>query len=384
MLSRIAAAAIRLFGNAPFHRYLFIYHGTLRGFGGGLEHHDCTVLSFIPDIQDNLNLLGPLAAHEYFHAWNVKYIHPAVLGPFDYTRPDRTHSIWFCEGVTDYYAYVLLRMAHLITPAQFLQTMAGRIRALQLDPARRYVSLAEASWKSWKGGSIGYGGLNYYLKGSLVGFLFDIEIRHATQDRESLNDVMRFFDDQYGRFHLGYDDGAIERIINLTAGTDLSADYHNYVDGTGHIPWSRILSEAGLNFEYRKTERPLLGISTTPEKKNGVERLMVNDVVSDSAAEKMGIKPNDWIADFNGKPISGSGNFILAAHLKAGDPIRLTIIRSGKTLILKGEVGARSTTQVRIGPKSNATPMQVRIRKGLLRESPQLAKGQLNHFKIAR
>lgn len=368
LLSRIAAAAIRLFGNAPFHRYLFIYHGTLQGFGGGLEHHDCTVLSFIPDIQDNLNMLGPLVAHEYFHAWNVKYIHPAVLGPFDYTRPDRTHSIWFCEGVTDYYAYVLLRMAHFITPAQFLQTMASRIRALRLDPARRRVSLAEASWKSWEGGSMGYGGLSYYLKGSLVGFLFDIEIRYVTQDRESLNDVMRFFDDQYGRFHLGYDDGAIERVINLTAGADLSADYQNYVDGTGHIPWSHILSEAGLKLEYRKSERPLLGISTTPEKKNGVEQLMVNDVMSDSAAEKMGIKPNDWIEDVNGKPVSGSGNFLLPVHLKAGDPIRLTIIRSGKRLMLQGKVGRQGTTQVRIVPESNITPMQARIRKGLLRD----------------
>ncbi len=51
--------------------------------------------------------LGDLAAHENFHAWNVKQIRPFVLGPFDYTKPDRTANLWWMEGVTDYYAKVL-------------------------------------------------------------------------------------------------------------------------------------------------------------------------------------------------------------------------------------------------------------------------------------
>ena len=45
-----------------------------------------------------------LAAHEFFHAWNVKRIHDAALGPFDYTRENYTRLLWFHEGFTDYLA----------------------------------------------------------------------------------------------------------------------------------------------------------------------------------------------------------------------------------------------------------------------------------------
>ncbi|MCS7065990.1 MAG: hypothetical protein NZL85_06905 [Fimbriimonadales bacterium] len=38
---------------------------------------------------------------------NVKHFRPAVLGPFDYTREARTKNLWFAEGVTQYYTYLM-------------------------------------------------------------------------------------------------------------------------------------------------------------------------------------------------------------------------------------------------------------------------------------
>ena len=51
------------------------------------------------------------AAHEFFHAWNVKRIHDAALGPFDYTRENYTRLLWLYEGFTDYLAHVIILRA---------------------------------------------------------------------------------------------------------------------------------------------------------------------------------------------------------------------------------------------------------------------------------
>ena len=58
------------------------------------------------------NLLR-LSAHELFHAWNVKRIRPTVLGPFAYEREVHTSMLWFAEGFTRYYGWLLLARAGL-------------------------------------------------------------------------------------------------------------------------------------------------------------------------------------------------------------------------------------------------------------------------------
>ncbi|MBI4408074.1 MAG: hypothetical protein HY561_00105, partial [Gemmatimonadetes bacterium] len=40
------------------------------------------------------------AAHEIFHAWNVKRIRPAEMWPYDYARANVTPSLWLSEGIT--------------------------------------------------------------------------------------------------------------------------------------------------------------------------------------------------------------------------------------------------------------------------------------------
>jgi hypothetical protein len=46
-------------------------------------------------------------AHEFFHLWNAKRIRPLPLGPFDYTQLPHTGTLWWIEGVTDYYSALL-------------------------------------------------------------------------------------------------------------------------------------------------------------------------------------------------------------------------------------------------------------------------------------
>ena len=77
-----------------------------------------------------------LASHEYFHAWNVKRLRPAELGPFDYENEVYTRSLWFVEGVTDYYADLFLVRAGVATREEYLDALSAQVRSLQTTPGR--------------------------------------------------------------------------------------------------------------------------------------------------------------------------------------------------------------------------------------------------------
>ena len=99
---KVAETETAFFGDAPYHRYVFMFRTNAgrTGGGGGLEHLGSTEITMSSLVEDRLR---SVIAHEYFHLWNVKRIRPFVLGPFDYVDPPRTANLWWSEGVTSYY-----------------------------------------------------------------------------------------------------------------------------------------------------------------------------------------------------------------------------------------------------------------------------------------
>jgi predicted metalloprotease with PDZ domain len=364
VLSRVSEAGINLFGYAPFKRYTYFIHFAMGNFGGGLEHHNSTVLNVWKEAGQDPHNLTDLAAHEYFHAWNVKRLHPAVLGPFDYTQKVRTGALWFAEGVTDYYANVLPRMAGFTKDSDFRNEMANRIRQLQHNEARLRISVEEASQKSWEGGSMGFGGLSYYLKGSLMGLLFDVRIRAATDNAKSLDDVMRLLDERYGKKGAGYEEGALLSALNEVSGEDQSDFYNRYVRGTEEIPWNTILKTAGLTYEEGSNKVAFLGVATEPAK--GL--LVIRNVVKDSAAEKAGLKESDKIVTINGSRVDPATFQTNLQKFKPGQKIGMGIRRGETAMDFSVVLGERDDRYLRLRPLDDADEKAKRIRAGLLRE----------------
>lgn len=242
-LKKVATTTLALMRRAPFRRYLFLIHAHNIPFMGGLEHRNSTVLN----VGASSPSIAELAAHELFHAWNVKHFRPAVLGPFDYTREARTKNLWFAEGVTQYYAYLILRRAGLVDEEGFLRRLAAEIEQLQRNPNRLKVSLAECSERVWEArNSMGYGGVNYYNKGCVVGLLLDLKLRAITGNRRSLDDLMRLLMERYGYPKLGYPEDGILKAYSELAGQDMSAFYARLVESAEELPYQEVFAEAGL------------------------------------------------------------------------------------------------------------------------------------------
>lgn len=254
-LKKIVEAASAIIGHIPYRQYVFIAIGPG---AGGIEHTNSTTISFngsgLNDPQGRLRLLN-FIAHEYFHHYNVKRIRPVELGPFDYDHGSRTKMLWVSEGLTVYYEYLILKRAGLSTEEDLFNSIRSNITAFETKTGKRYQSLAEASYETWRDGPFGrtkdsvVKTISYYDKGPVVGMLFDFAIRHATQNKKSLDDVMRtLYRTFYQQKKRGFTEQELRTVIENTAGVRLD-ELFEYIYTTREIDYKKYLGYAGLTMD---------------------------------------------------------------------------------------------------------------------------------------
>jgi len=346
---------------------MFLIHFTRwHGSGAsGLEHKSSTVLNVSSDLMKNIRSIAPIAAHEFFHTWNVKRIRPRGLGPFDYTQEVYTNALWFAEGATDYYAHLLLRRAGITDDRQLWSNLANEIQALLNNEARKRISLEEASRKAWQGGSWGYGGLSYYNKGKLVGLLFDLKIRDVTDGRKSLDDVMRLLMRRYGDAPEGFEEDGILKAINQIAGCDLSAEYRSWVQDTDDLPFHDLLRVAGLELVEKRRSTPFFGVMSDSDPETGLPA--ITGIVKGSEAARTGLQKGDRIISVDGHLMKGRALADAFRNKEAGEQVRLRITRNGSELILTGFMGCQEQVSLEIRSLSRPTGRQMAIRQAWLK-----------------
>lgn len=267
-LRRIVAYQAGLMREVPFKEFLFIYH--FGSGGGGMEHANSTAIYSGSDARAE-----GVTAHEFFHLWNVKRIRPQTLEPVDYIRPNLTRALWFAEGVTSTYGSYTLVRSGLWSAQQFYDDLAGEIRELESRPASRWKSAEEASLDAWFEGLRPYRqpalSISYYNKGQILGVLLDILIRDATDNRKSLDDVVRLLNQEYAHRGKSYDDSAgIRAAAEQVAGVSFTEFFTRYVAGADPLPYEDVLRRAGLRLE-RSGDRA--GITEDPAANNRQQRI---------------------------------------------------------------------------------------------------------------
>lgn len=383
-LTKVVEATVRLVGESPLTSYTFFYHLTDIP-DGGLEHAgstSCVVrrLVFRPE-EDYQHFLAE-TSHEYLHLYNVKRIRPKVLEPFDYTREAYTRLLWWMEGTTEYYAYLLLRRAGLLTPPKYLETLAKQARQYLDTPGRHHQSLEEASFLAW----IDYyqpteetpnRSVSYYLKGALVSFCLDLEIRHRSENRASLDTVLRALWQEYGKVGRGLDENGFVPLAERATGLDLQPFFARYVRGTDEIDFDAFARWAGLTFGPKpkdpddSTDEPgYLGIRY--ENSGGLVR--AREVLSGTPAREAGLTPGDEIVAFNGIKVTHEGFDKSLKHFPPGTPVDVTIFRRGHLRTLSIAMGRSPPEKYAFTPVEGPDELARTVYEGWLESKWEPAK----------
>ena len=251
---RIVHAATQLMGHVPYDRYCLLHLCEGRG---GLEHLNSQACYIdngyrFASADDYISHLD-FVAHEYYHLYNVKHIRPIELGPFDYDREVFTPLLWVSEGFTCYYSAQLLYRSGIIGRQKMLDMLSEYIRDTESHEGHRHMSLRQSSYDIWlnffnRDANGSDQRISYYVKGPVLGLLFDCQLRAVSQRQRSLDDLMRLlynrYDQQLGR---GFTEEEFWQSVLEVAGDDGAVrQLRRYVDTTADIDYAALLSPMGL------------------------------------------------------------------------------------------------------------------------------------------
>jgi len=363
-VAKIVEQAYRIFGELPYSDYTFIVN--LRG-SGGLEHLNSTALQydrfgFKPEAKYK-NFLG-LAAHEYFHAFNVKRIRPDALGPFDYENENYTKMLWVAEGGTEYYSNLLLRRAGLITAKEYLDGKAESIEKLMTQPGRFETSVEEASFDAW----IKYyrpdenavnNQISYYDKGEIVNMMLDLTIRGLSKGSKSLDDVMRSLYNDFYKKGRNYGPADFQKICETMAGRSLDDFFTKYVRGEADFDFDPIVSYIGLHLNAAEANRGKAYIGA--DLVEAGERINVKNVRADTPAYEQGLNAGDQVVAIDGYRATLARMQQYVSERKPGDRVRLTVFRTDRLRDIDFVLGENTRREYSFAVVSNPTDQQRRL-----------------------
>ena len=362
----LARQYLAFWGFLPYDRYVFL--NLITEAGGGLEHRSSTTMMTsrwsTRSRSGYVGWLG-LVAHEYFHAWNVKRLRPVELGPFDYEREVYTTGLWMAEGVTSYYADLLLARAGLTTRDEFLRSTSAVIRQVQTTPGRLVQPVDAASYDAWiksyrpDENSINTS-VSYYTKGQVIGLLLDARVRAATGGARSLDDVMRL---AYERFagDRGFSSDEMVATAGEVAGVDLTGWFATALSTTDELDYDELLQWFGLRF--RPPQPRTDGNGPTPGwlglgTRTVDGRLLVTQVRRDTPGHEAGVNVEDEILALDDYRVPPDGLNARLARYRAGDRISLLVARRDRLVQLEITLGAEPLDGWTLQIDPNATPVQ--------------------------
>lgn len=374
-LQRICEAEAKMLGGLPMKRYLFLVYLTDKG-RGGLEHAASTALLFPRTALQNSRGWEDfltLAAHEYFHLWNIKRVKPRALVPFDYSQENYTTLLWAFEGMTSYYDNLFVRRSGLMSANRYLTRLGETLTTLHGTPGRRVQTLADASLMSWikhyrPDENSANSSISYYLKGEVVCALLDLEIRRATGDAKGLDDAVRLLWQRYGDGS-GVPEEALESIMSEVAGKDLRPFFDRAVRSTEELDYS-IFSHVGLEVGFRVRESSADKGGTPPPRKAGDAKpkgwvglafkgsATVAWVADGSPAMDAGIYPEDEVVALDGYKADGASLLSRCEDRRPGELVRITLFRRDKLMELTVPLSQRPSDTVYLSRVDKPTDAQ--------------------------
>ena len=347
-----------IFDGTPEDRMLFVANPDEKNRGGGVSGSSISVLMGGSLDEANTNFWVPLVAHEVCHIWLGK------------TIGSKRQEYWFSEGFTEYYSRIACTRLGLTSENDFLRDLERKLELYLSQQGE--LSIREAGENKSANRHLVYEG------GSLVAAALDLQIRNLTENRSSLDDVMKQMYREFGLTENRYTMADVIRIVNQIAGEDFEPFFKKYVSGTERLPLAEYLSDAGMdaNIEFSE-ELPRFGYI--------IHEMLGISSIGGPTGQGMFIhqskqyQDDDNLIGINGTPVKFFDDIRkIAKDWKPGDVVELTVERGGENVTLPITLSGDPAEK----PPMEPGPIDVSITKSADRTALQRAiwLGMLYHF----
>jgi len=376
-IERLVREAVSLFGRAPYRDYTFTFQD---GAYGALEHlNSVTLGAASADLAKDPSAALAETAHEFIHTWNLMRIRPAEYRGVDYRTQPPTAGLWFSEGLTMFYADVLLRRAGLpagdSTRLAHLERQFARYLASPGNARHAAETVSRVAYNA-PPGSLGDYSASTHLQGEVLGTILDLIVRDATGGERSMDDVMRLMLERFFGAR-GFDGRDVEAAVERVCGCDVTALFDAHIRNGGQaIDFDRYLGLVGLRSRVTwapavwngQPERDLRIFAWEPPGEGGL-RLIVSNAASIWGTA--GLHTGDRLVSVNDRAVTSWPAFrSQLVALRMGDTIRLEVRRPTGAYRAAVVIAGFDRPVVRIETVAAATERQRALRARWLAAAP--------------
>ncbi|TAE47953.1 MAG: M61 family peptidase [Bacteroidetes bacterium] len=356
-----------LFGSFPGSEFHYLFLILPYAYRHGVEHQYSTVIALGPGIRLDspkaYTSLLEIASHEFFHCWNVKSLRPADLLPYSYDKEVYSRLHYVTEGVTTYYGDLMLWKSRIWNVDQWLGSLNGELLAHYDMGGKDFISLEESSFQSWTNGyqktGIPNRRISFYTKGYLAALIADIEIRKATGNAASLDDVMRHVYHSVVGAGRGYTREDYQQALEQVSGISFEAYFNDYISGTASLEPAlrKVADYMGFALGHFPPADPAAawwGLSVS----DAGAAVKVENILPDSPAQEAGLSKGDIIIAVNGLQVEHNFAHLLR-YFEHENGIELHVFRMSKLYALHiSPIEQRSFTVPQFVRLSHLSPAQ--------------------------
>lgn len=355
-IEAILRAYTEIFDDAPKDRMLFVAnpYGAEGYRSGGASGRSITALMGGELDETNRSFWATLAAGVVGYMWNGQAMHFAK------------QEYWFTEGFTSYYSNIVCTRLGLISKNDFLINLKRSWESYLSEQGK--LSIRAAGKNKFANRELVYDG------GSLIAIALDLQIRSLTQNRSSLDDVMRQMYQEFGLTRNMFTINDVIRIASQIAGVDFEPFFSKYVIGTERLPLEEYLKNAGIDVQIEFGEKlpnlryilnEMLSIRLLRNTKEGSLIIFRSPKYQDG----------DKLAKINSTPMKTFKDIRrVAKDWKSCDVVTLTLERKGEEITLPITLGGMpekpsleaASINITIAQKPDSTEAQRAIWEGML------------------
>ena len=224
--------------------------------------------------------------------------------------------LWLFEGFTSYYDDLQLLRSKRIDLSAYLKLVASNWNGVLRSPGRRKQSLADSSFDAWTkyyqaDENTPNAVVSYYGKGALLALGLDLKIREFTQNKQSLDDLMRLLWQRHGVSLDGIAEDGLDELLLQLLGAGFTKTWNQfksrYIFGVEDIPIQKWFNPNCISVKTKtqtRLEQIKLQLGVRHAEVNGW--LKVTHVLDGGAFQAAGIASGDLIASINGQRITSS------------------------------------------------------------------------------